>query len=680
MSNETILAGLSSLDSIYGGLEIKNTNMESILGLENIKFIHGDIIYEDNARLINPLEFNNVLEEVNSLQLLENDDMTNIDGIQIRSIKEDIIFDRNDELNSLKGLRHLESIGKDLIIDNNGNVLSLNSLNALREIGNNFILNNNFQIENLDSLANLTRIGRALTITDNTNLTSIAGIKNVDPNGLQILNIVENANLSLCSYDNICNYLSLPNNIYNLSGNLTGCNGPNELECANNRVFGRFFLDENENKLLDPNEIGLGRVPFRIDPLGFTYLTDENGYFNPIVPENETISIIPELDPEIWNLTTDAEQYTLTTTPDNLNNNIYVFGYKPKADIYQAHVQIVSQPTRCNEMVKFKVIATNEANLIENGILQVCIDLTSPVYTISPPEDEIDELNYKFSWNIENLQAQETFEAEIILNMPNETFIDSVLCYSAQLFDTSNGTAETLDSFVYKPIVLCSYDPNDKLVSPEGIEEEHLTLFSDSLFTYTIRFQNTGNALAKNVRILDTLDQALNLSTFKVVNSSFSPQVKIDGRAIEFVFEEIYLPDSLSNPEGSQGFVSFEILTNDNLPEQTRIENTAHIIFDFNPAIVTNTAFNTMVSSFGTVSTTDQFDSKIRIYPNPAQETLYLKNPSEFTDSEKKILDIYGNTVLQFSGDSVDLTTLPAGVYILILKNELGQISIKFVH
>ncbi|MCB0781241.1 MAG: hypothetical protein KDC03_17235, partial [Flavobacteriales bacterium] len=58
---------------------------------------------------------------------------------------------------------------------------------------------------------------------------------------------------------------------------------------------------------------------------------------------------------------------------------------------------------------------------------------------------------------------------------------------------------------------------------------------------------------------------------------------------LSFLFERINLPDSASDPSGSQGFVTFLV---DHLPgiaEGAEVTNTASIYFDANPAIVTNT-------------------------------------------------------------------------------------------
>lgn len=60
-------------------------------------------------------------------------------------------------------------------------------------------------------------------------------------------------------------------------------------------------------------------------------------------------------------------------------------------------------------------------------------------------------------------------------------------------------------------------------------------------------------------------------------------------REVVFMFDDIQLPDSASAPEESIGFVTFRITPLPDLAPGTVLENTAHIFFDSNPAIVTNT-------------------------------------------------------------------------------------------
>ncbi|MEP7264695.1 MAG: T9SS type A sorting domain-containing protein [Bacteroidota bacterium] len=133
--------------------------------------------------------------------------------------------------------------------------------------------------------------------------------------------------------------------------------------------------------------------------------------------------------------------------------------------------------------------------------------------------------------------------------------------------------------------VVNSYDPNDKEANPEYIEDSN-----GEWLTYTIRFQNTGNAPARNIYILDTLSQFVDVSSFQLLNYSHEPLIQIMGSKIRFNFANINLPDSTSNEPGSHGYIQYKVKSKPGLAINTSIENIAFIYFDFNAPVVTNTA------------------------------------------------------------------------------------------
>ncbi|MFH1322091.1 MAG: hypothetical protein ABII90_15745, partial [Bacteroidota bacterium] len=141
----------------------------------------------------------------------------------------------------------------------------------------------------------------------------------------------------------------------------------------------------------------------------------------------------------------------------------------------------------------------------------------------------------------------------------------------------------------------CSCDPNDKMVSPKGCGP-YGNIAMDESITYRIRFQNIGTGNAHNITIIDTLNSNFDLSTFNLLISSHNItrlQISPDN-ILEVTYEGIELPDSASEPAGSQGEFFFEITPLPNLQEGTVISNNAAIYFDNNPPVITNTVFNTL--------------------------------------------------------------------------------------
>ena len=152
-------------------------------------------------------------------------------------------------------------------------------------------------------------------------------------------------------------------------------------------------------------------------------------------------------------------------------------------------------------------------------------------------------------------------------------------------------------------VVTGSTDKNDKQVWTEnGAIADGYIDTSDIKLKYLIRFQNTGTDTAFNIVIRDTMDMNLDLGTFTVTGASHPSYVTVDptnANALLFNFDNILLPDSNINEPLSHGWIEYTVERKSNLTIGAAIENTAHIYFDFNAAIVTNTVSSTICPALG---------------------------------------------------------------------------------
>ncbi len=151
----------------------------------------------------------------------------------------------------------------------------------------------------------------------------------------------------------------------------------------------------------------------------------------------------------------------------------------------------------------------------------------------------------------------------------------------------------------YRPRIFSSYDPNDKLVTPGLPDEINLTDINKKWLTYTVRFQNDGNFSAKDVFIIDKIDENLDLNTLTLLDHSHPMQVSQinmeDGTALKFSFDDIYLDYSDNDLDASQGYVRFMIRATDTIALGSIVENNASIYFDQNPPIITNLVMNQFI-------------------------------------------------------------------------------------
>ncbi|HMC97645.1 MAG TPA: hypothetical protein VKG92_08335, partial [Flavobacteriales bacterium] len=145
--------------------------------------------------------------------------------------------------------------------------------------------------------------------------------------------------------------------------------------------------------------------------------------------------------------------------------------------------------------------------------------------------------------------------------------------------------------------VFCAVDPNDKLVTPQGYGPQGAVDINTEWFTYTIRFQNTGTDTAFVVEVIDTLDTDLDPASMEILGASHPlSRIMIDpSRVASFLFDDILLPDSGANEVASHGYVQFRMRPMAGSPHLTEITNSAAIVFDVNPPVITNTVVNTLV-------------------------------------------------------------------------------------
>lgn len=74
-------------------------------------------------------------------------------------------------------------------------------------------------------------------------------------------------------------------------------------------------------------------------------------------------------------------------------------------------------------------------------------------------------------------------------------------------------------------------------------------------------------------------------------------------------------------------------------------------------------------------------ESELSIYPNPVTHKLHVRNTSDFTPLHYRIFSSTGQEIKRIDGTSasIEVADLPAGQYVLIMENDEGRISRKFV-
>lgn len=287
------------------------------------------------------------------------------------------------------------------------------------------------------------------------------------------------------------------------------------------------------------------------------------------------------------------------------------------------------------------VIAYNDGCVPTNG--QVILVLDSVMTFLSATVPPVAVSGDSLFWDLNNITYDSVpFQTWVNVQIDSLAEIGSISC-SKLIVPSVPGEVDTLNNNKhYCAEIVGAIDPNDKQVYPVGACSQHY-VEKDQLLTYTIRFQNTGTAPAVNVEILDTLNTFLDLSTVRLVAYSHGPVLTTvrPGNELSFRIENIMLPDSASDPQGSNGFLVFQARPLPGLPDETRIENTAGIIFDFNAPVITNTVFNTLIDTvplqipavWSIDSTCQDYFWRGQWYNTSGQYSLILPNGPGICDS-----------------------------------------------
>lgn len=206
-------------------------------------------------------------------------------------------------------------------------------------------------------------------------------------------------------------------------------------------------------------------------------------------------------------------------------------------------------------------------------------------------------------------------------------------------------------------VVLGSFDPNDKRVSPEELTPEQL--MGGARVEYTIRFQNTGTFPAQRVVITDTLRTDLVHSSLQFHSSSHPCSWYLAHGVLYVIHDPIFLPDSTTDEPRSHGHVRFTIKPSALLLVGDRVENTANIFFDFNSAVITEPA-DFIIQSPTSIAQIE--NSEILAYPDPftTEVTIYFEEP--FTTLDRlEFIDALGRVLRTAQGNGSHILVLPRG-------------------
>ncbi|MDH4471178.1 MAG: T9SS type A sorting domain-containing protein [Fluviicola sp.] len=360
-----------------------------------------------------------------------------------------------------------------------------------------------------------------------------------------------------------------------------------------NRVSGTMYVDMDNDGQNGAQDMPIPYHALDLLPSDQQIYTNTNGVFT--ASASDGTNLLTPMPLTNFELVTLPATYQFDAIPASDSVFQTSFGYVPNTQVENLDVQLIGGFPRCNTTVNYWIDISNLGTTIPSGIIELKLDSLIEFVSGSMVPDSV--VGQSIYWHFDSLNYFVDVPL-LLVNVEMPDFNSAGELLSSQLFayvtDPGGAVLSVYTDSLFQ-IVRCAYDPNDKTAEPSGIGPEGFIPVGSDWLEYTIRFQNTGNDTAVNIVILDELDADLDVTTFTPLSFSFPPEVVINSEGlVSFSFQAIYLPDSNVNEPASHGFIRYRIRLKDNLAINTQITNTARIYFDVNPAIITNTALNTL--------------------------------------------------------------------------------------
>ena len=456
-------------------------------------------------------------------------------------------------------------------------------------------------------------------------------------------------------------------------GNTNGCPGAQG-------IVGFIYKDMNADCSKNLGDSSLKNIALKIydnsnNLLGQTYSAQNGVYDFPQTANTYTVAV--DTASSAFMVQCAHPGYDSVVTVSSLDTNInFALTCKPGFDVgvQSALVNGLVFPGQQHTLYTIAGDVSQWYNLnCAAGISgQVQITVTGPVTYVSPAAGALTPsiAGNVYTYAIADFgTVNSTTAFNLIFTTNTSAQAGDTVCVNINVTPTTGDNNVSNNNYSTCYQVINSHDPNFKETYPVNVAPAY-----QNWFTYTIHFQNTGSAQAINIRLADTLDAKLDVSTFQLINYLHKNTTTLSGNLLAFNFHNINLPDSTTNKAASSGFVQYRIKPKANLPAGTHIKNTAYIYFDFNTAVVTNTSLN----NFNAPSGINQFTNTntIKIYPNPANNKITI-DANDVVDV--KLFDVLGNEITSTKQNQIDVSNFNDGVYFIQVQTKQNTATQKII-
>ncbi len=443
-------------------------------------------------------------------------------------------------------------------------------------------------------------------------------------------------------------------------------------------VSGTVFIDNDQDCIQDPAEVGVPYQVLEVLPGPQYVITDLNGTFSTdILNGSYTLG---QTDPNLIQLCPAG-----TPVPFNVNFGPVMVNLADSSTVpLDLEAQLETSTMRPGFAGTFYGRVRNLSTQLSGpGTIVLDLDLDLVLISANPTPTAVN--GNSLTWDLASLSAFQILDLTIHVQVPPGTPLGTPLSSTLSVQNSLTESSLANNTWTTNSIVVGSYDPNDKIATTSsGLSTEYFYIDGDEWIDYTIRFQNTGTDTAFTVVVTDTLSPVLDMASFQqgVASHSFVVSFRA-GRVVEWRFENILLPDSNVNETSSHGLVNFRVKPQLPLFPGTTIENTANIYFDFNDPVITEPSV--LVAEFSTGVGEQVNGGQLLVMPNPTEGQLMVRRSGDdLRPGMLVVRGIDGRTMLEQrmlgSSAMLNMEALAAGVYMLEHVTDNGsRTTVRFV-
>jgi hypothetical protein len=431
-------------------------------------------------------------------------------------------------------------------------------------------------------------------------------------------------------------------------------------------ISGKVYYDANGNCGIDGGDNGLENIMIHCSGFGYTF-TDANGNYSFQVPTGSyTITqqinqYYPLAACQSNNIAVSVVAATGCTNTVNFANNIIVnhdlritttssFAPPIPGNVYQQKLIVKNDGTVAEAGVQLGYQhdgqlpfgSSSDVNFLDNSGFGYpnWFSIQSGFPTLNPGISNVINLSYNAPTNIPLGTVIDFFDT-----VAKAAPIDTEWLLDQSPWNNVN---------TFQPIVVGSYDPNFKEVSPAGVGAQGYIASAVTELDYVIHFQNEGTYYAQNISVVDTLDADLDWTTLKPGYSQYDYTATVSETGVlTFKFADINLPWKSNFGDAlSSALVTYSIKRKATNPQGTVFTNKADIYFDYNAPITTNTTTNTLNDALATIETSAKIEDvansvSVDLYPVPARDVINIKVNNATKDEEAvlNIIDLTGKVV-----------------------------------